>query len=57
VAGAEDPLPIAKILLVEGDRPPQIPCRLVGEGELVAGVQGGRVVGAENPLGLLAEFG
>ena len=47
---AEDPLPVGEGLLTQRDRPGQVPGRLVGEGEVAAGEQGGGVVRAEDPL-------
>ena len=50
MVGAEDPLAVGEGLLVQGDGPVQLPGRLVGAGEVVAGGQGVGVVGAEDPL-------
>ena len=59
MVGAEHPLAVGKGLLGERDRPGQLPRRLVGAGEVVAGGERAGVVGAEHPLavgeGLLEE--
>ena len=56
---AEDPLPVGEGLLEQRDGPAQVPRRVVGVGEVVAGGQGLGVVVAEDPLpvgeGLLAQ--
>ena len=50
MARAEHPLAVGEGLLVQGDGPGQVPCLLVGGGEVVAGVQGVGVVRAEDSL-------
>ena len=52
MVGAEDPLGILEGLLLQRDRPPQIPGRLVDVREVVAGSQGVGVVRGEDPLAI-----
>ena len=48
--GAQDPLPVGECLLIDRDGPTEVPGRLVGEGQVVAGGEGVGVVGAQHPL-------
>ena len=50
MVGAEQPLAVGEVALVQGDRLAQPARRLVGLGEVVARGQGVGVVRAEQPL-------